>query len=138
MNRCFSAMNPQQAPRASWQALASGRQTAAMDPPAAAARLVAGPGVGPPNRVDERPVDERRYAFPQNQKQENAQGRARPVREQVFPQPLHRRAIRALYQFMNAEIERLMVRYTAMMMATPSIACPVWLMAVFAIETRSG
>ena len=31
MNRCFSAMKPQQAPLASWQALASGRQTASMN-----------------------------------------------------------------------------------------------------------
>ena len=31
-------------------------------------------------------------------------------------------AIRALYQFMNALIDRLIDRYTAMMMAMPSIA----------------
>src|SRR5262249_17197082 len=86
--------------------------------PAGAARVVPGPGIGPPDRVDERPVDERCDDFPQkDHKHERHQSRHR-VRKQVLSQPLHRRAIRALYQFMSAEIERLMVRYTAMMIAT--------------------
>ena len=42
-----------------------------------------------------------------------------------------------LYQFMNALIVRLMVRYTAMIMAMPSIAWPVWFSAVLASETMS-
>ena len=47
-------------------------------------------------------------------------------------------AMRLLYQFMIREIERLIVRYTAMMIAMPSIACPVWFRVVLAIDTRSG
>ncbi len=46
--------------------------------------------------------------------------------------------MRALYQFMNRLIDRLNVRYTAMMMAMPSIAWPVWFSVVLAIETMSG
>src|SRR6185369_13105086 len=106
--------------------------------PAGAARVVAGPGIGPPDRVDERPVDDLKNRFQQQSDQQHGRQGAHPTGKQVLAQPPHRRAIRALYQFMNPEIERLMVRYTAMMIATPSIACPVWLMAVLAMETRSG
>src|SRR5262245_12636888 len=108
------------------------------EPPAGAGGVVASPRVGPPDRVDERPVDERRNELPQNNQQNERHRAGHQIGKKIRSQPLHRRAIRALYQFMNAEIERLMVRYTAMMIATPSIACPVWFMAVFAIETRSG
>ena len=38
---------------------------------------------------------------------------------------LSTRAIFLLYQFINADVERLKKRYTIMIMATPSIACPV-------------
>src|SRR5580658_8322959 len=47
-------------------------------------------------------------------------------------------AMCALYQFMNRLIDRLKPRYTAMMMAMPSIACPVWFSVVLAIETISA
>ena len=46
-------------------------------------------------------------------------------------------AMRALYQFIEKLIERLMARNTAMISAMPSIACPVWLSVVLAIETIS-
>src|SRR5688500_16424282 len=94
--------------------------------PAGAARFAAGLGIGAPNGVEQGPVDERRYRLPKDQQHTDRQNRAGAAGKQVVAQPLHRSAIRALYQFMNAEIERLMVRYTAMMIATPSIACPVW------------
>src|SRR5262245_46566795 len=106
--------------------------------PAGAARILAGARVRAPHRLDERPVEHRQDGFPKKEKQKNGKRRAAPPGEQVLAQPLHRSAIRALYQFMSAEIERLIVRYTAMMIATPSIACPVWLMAVLATDTRSG
>ena len=94
--------------------------------PAGAVRGAAGGGVGAPNGVDQRPVREWHERCSNEERQRDGQG------------PAHRSATRALYQFMNAEIDRLTVRYTAMMMATPSIAWPVWLMVVLAIDTRSG
>src|SRR5688572_3701137 len=106
--------------------------------PAGAFAGAAGVGIGPPDRVEERPVDERRQGFPQQEKQKYREQAARPSPEQILPQPLHRSATCALYQFMNAEMERLMVRYTAMITAMPSIACPVWFIVVLAIDTRSG
>ena len=106
--------------------------------PAGALGVAAGLGVGAPDRVEERPVDDRRQAFPQQVEQEQRERRAHPAAEQIVAHPLHRKTIRALYQFMKPEIERLIVRYTAMMMAMPSIACPVWFIVVLAIDTRSG
>ncbi len=47
-------------------------------------------------------------------------------------------AARALYQFMNSDVAREVVRYTAMMIAMHSTARPVWLSAVFEIDTTSG
>ena len=47
-------------------------------------------------------------------------------------------AMRALYQFMNRLMPRLMVRNTSMMSAIASIACPVWFSVVLAMLTRSG
>ena len=46
-------------------------------------------------------------------------------------------AMRALYQFMNRLMPRLMVRNTSMMSAIASIAWPVWFSVVFAIDTMS-
>ncbi len=46
-------------------------------------------------------------------------------------------AIRALYQFMNRLMPRLMVRNTSMMIAIASMAWPVWFSVVFAIDTMS-
>ena len=46
-------------------------------------------------------------------------------------------AMRALYQFMNRLMPRLMVRNTAMMSAIASIAWPVWFSVVLAIDTMS-
>src|SRR4051812_25380832 len=92
--------------------------------PARAARRTAGVCVGLPDGVQESPVDE---PPPEQDHQDEKEG---------VEKPGHRR--RALNQFMNAEIARLIVRYTAMMTAMPSIACPVWLIAVLAMETSSG
>ena len=39
-------------------------------------------------------------------------------------------AMRRLYQFMNAEVSRLRVRYTAMVIAITSTAWPVWLSTI--------
>src|SRR5260370_17993494 len=48
-------------------------------------------------------------------------------------------AMRRLNQFMNSEVTRLIVRYTSMVMAITSTACPVWLSTVPAnTSTRSG
>ena len=46
-------------------------------------------------------------------------------------------AMRALYQFMNRLMPRLMVRNTSMMSAMASMACPVWFNVVLAIDTMS-
>ena len=46
-------------------------------------------------------------------------------------------AMRALYQFMNRLMPRLIVRNTPMMSAIDSIAWPVWFSVVFAIDTMS-
>src|ERR1043166_1355565 len=46
-------------------------------------------------------------------------------------------AVRALYQFISRLMLRLIVRNTSMMSAMPSIAWPVWLSMVLAIETMS-
>jgi len=99
--------------------------------PAGASRGAAGLGVGPPDRVDECPVDERQGELDQ-------QGCDHQRDKRVPRNQLPHRSTRALYQFMNAEMLRLMVRYTIMIMAMPSIAWPVWLMVVLAIDTRSG
>ena len=101
--------------------------------PAGAGRGAAGLGIGPPDRVDERPVDERRTNFLSRQSSQQQ----RSNKEFQVKNRSHR-STRALYQFMNAEMVRLMVRYTIMMMAMPSIAWPVWLTVVLAIDTRSG
>ena len=47
-------------------------------------------------------------------------------------------AARLLYQPMIAEVVSDVVRYTAMMIAMHSTARPVWLIAVFEIDTTSG
>src|SRR5436309_14879172 len=46
-------------------------------------------------------------------------------------------AMRALYQFMNRLMPRLMVRNTAMISAMDSMAWPVWFSVVLAIDTMS-
>ena len=94
--------------------------------PAGAVRCAARGGVGAPYGIDERPLNER------------CERHCDDERERDGKKLAQRNATRALCQFMNAEIDRLTVRYTAMMMATPSIAWPVWLMVVLAMDTRSG
>src|SRR4051794_6125306 len=46
-------------------------------------------------------------------------------------------AMRALYQFMNRLMPRLMVRNTSMISAMASMAWPVWFSVVLAIDTMS-
>src|SRR5262245_39454735 len=106
--------------------------------PAGAVRLAAGLRIGLPHCVEERPVDEGRNGLPDHPENDERRDGLRPRAEEIVAGPLHRKATLALYQFMNAEIDRLIVRYTAMMTAMPSIACPVWFIEVFAIDTRSG
>src|SRR6185369_2789254 len=95
--------------------------------PAGALCLAAGARIGrAPDRVDESPLQQGgQVAKCQPQDRQRREGTP-PVGEQVVAKPLHpaspRSATCRLYQFMNAEIDRLMVRNTAMMIATPSIA----------------
>src|SRR4051812_9779187 len=106
MKRCFSATNPQHAPFASRHALGSGRHTASRN----AQPTNGGTAFQSTKRIASvrRPLshDEKKFSL-----------------TNFMSGKLHLR--RALYQFMKAEIARLMVRYAAMMIATPSIACPV-------------
>src|SRR5258706_4966538 len=92
--------------------------------PACPRGRAAGARIGLPHGAHQSPVDE----LPSQVKDHD---------EKKKVQNLFHRSL-ALYQFISAEIARLIVRYTTMMMAMPSIACPVWLMVVLAIETRSG
>src|SRR6185503_3901643 len=96
--------------------------------PAGAVRLAAGLRVRTPHRIQNCPVDQRRQDFPQNEQDQNRRRASGQVWKQVLAQPdgpgeagpcPHRARIRALYQFISAEIEWLIVRYTAMMIATP-------------------
>ena len=99
--------------------------------PAGARRGAARLGVRPPDGVDERPVDKGNDDLDQYNREQ--QGKQRIPGEKPF-----HRSTRALYQFISTEMERLIVRYTAMMIAMPSIAWPVWFIVVFAMDTRSG
>ena len=96
--------------------------------PAGARRLAAGLRIRTPDRIDEGPVDEPEQQFPEDDEKNQRQN----------PIPYPHRSTRALYQFMSAEMLRLMVRYTPMMMTIPSTAWPVWFMVVLTIDTRSG
>src|SRR5262252_3430279 len=86
--------------------------------PARAGGFAAGLGIRPPDCVDDGPVHEPEKKLADDGEQDQRQ---KPV------QQLHL-ATRELYQFINAEMARLMVRYTIMMIAMPSIAWPVWFM----------
>src|SRR5260221_9001172 len=81
--------------------------------PACPCGRAAGARIGLPHGAHQSPADE----LPSQVKDHDEKNEIEDL--------LHRS--RALVQFISAEIARLIVRYTTMMMAMPSIACPVWL-----------
>ena len=70
-----------------------------------------------PRRGD--PVDEQRQARFPSRYSSSSVNSVLPMNQRNSAPPAHRKTILALYQFMKPEIERLMVRYTAMMMRCP-------------------
>ena len=142
MKRHFSATTPQHAPtpRAAWQASASGRYTA----------LAMAQSMNPGSRWKARATMSSVASVLFQSAKRFARMRARMPRVRAgagraamgwkvaaMPQRSWI-AARRLYQFMNAEVESDITRYTAMMMAMASTARPVWLSDVFAIDTTSG
>src|SRR5262249_23192471 len=109
-----------------------------------------------PDRVEYRPVEKPQRRCADEVEECDRQQRICRAREQIGAQPApgspsavghcararHGRppvgAIRALYQFISAETDKLSARNAPMMMATHSIACPVLVMTPLITPTRSG
>ena len=141
MKRHFSVITPQQAPapRAAWQASASGRTTAFTT----AQLKSAGIDQSARRIITTVTTAEsglpKRFFFTQATAPVVRTGAARGV--MGVKTAANQRSLiaeRRLYQFMNTEIESESVRYTAMMIEMHSTARPVWFNAVVAIETTSG